>query len=116
MFDRRVIPHQQLSDEEKREHTDRVSQTFNEYNTMPDKIVVEMPQSAQDFFDGVYGLTPNHQQFQMLFGEDSRKNCEYVCSKWCVIQPHKYKYGRTARAKRQKIEDTGETFMGLHCY
>jgi hypothetical protein len=52
----------------------------------------------------------------MLFGEDSRKNCEYVCSKWCVIQPHKYKYGRTARAKRQKIEDTGETFMGLYCY
>jgi hypothetical protein len=54
MFERLVFHQQQLSDEEKREHTDRVGQTFHEYNTMPDKIVVEMLQCAQYFFDGLW--------------------------------------------------------------
>ena len=101
MFDRRAVPHPELSDADKIKQLGRVAQKFKKFNTEMDKVRLNIPQDAQTLLDTVFGMNPHSVPSQTLFGKDTAKNFERVCSKWKAIDPPKYEYGRSRRAKRK---------------
>ena len=101
MFDRKAVPHRELSDADKISQLDKVARKFKKFKTETDRVRLIMPQDAQTLLDDAFVMNKNSLPHQTLFGKDTKKNFERVCSKWNAINPPKHEYGRSRRAKRK---------------